>query len=237
MVVLFLSPMRMVRDLCKSKDATKTAEMVFIITACNCLFWTVYSYRDFDVFIFSCNVYGLAIQTFYFLTFAYIKYSKTKWKVVVVYVVSLSVLGLLFVIACFIPNDINGWGASIFNTIMNATPMQKLIKVCRTYQYSLIPFDVNLFLLAVAITWFIYGVCVANIFVIIPNVCGIIMCTTTIILNIIYKKKYNAKYGQSVITTEKEDDPKKEKEIYVVEDEEEGDKNQVGEVTSPPNAI
>ena len=40
-MVIFLSPMRMVRDLCRSRDATKTAEMVFIITACNCLFWTV----------------------------------------------------------------------------------------------------------------------------------------------------------------------------------------------------
>ena len=215
-VILFLSPMRMVINLCKSKEASKVSETIFIVSAIFCVLWVGYSIREWDIFIFSCNVYGVLIQTFYFFTFAYIKYSKEKLRVFGIYLLTLIGLGGLFTICMYIPTYITGWAASFCNTIMTLTPLQKVKKVCQTYDYNLFPKDVTFALFGVALVWLIYAICTNIIILYFPNISAIIVCTVIFLLNIIYKRKYNTING---IITQNQTIPETEqrKDVYIID--------------------
>ena len=103
------------------------------------------------------------------------------------------IFGGLTVICFLIPNIIVGSIASGFNTILNGSPLQKICRVCKTYEYMLLALEISLSILLLNVFWFAYGILIENIFIIIPNAFGIIVQLICIICNRIFKCVSNRK--------------------------------------------
>ena len=70
------------------------------------------------------------------------------------------------------------------------TPIQILYKVIKDKNYILIPFYSDIVYLIASIIWVVYGVMLAEFYVVFPNAVGIIMSLVQIIVYLNFKRKY-----------------------------------------------
>ena len=80
------------------------------------------------------------------------------------------------------------WFTGIFNTVIGAlnviTPGQNIIKVCRTGNFTLIPIVTIFFQCACSSLWFIYGLSDLDVYLIVPNLLGMVL--TAIQISVYY---------------------------------------------------
>ena len=89
---------------------------------------------------------------------------------------------------------------------MYAAPGEKMYTVCKTGNYKLIPIWSTIGAAACSGCWFIYGLVVKDIYVIIPNVLGVICSIIQLIVYSIFKRKNITPGGEQL----SDDEPKEE---------------------------
>ena len=187
------SPIKVIKELCKSKDPSRVQEYIFIMTVLNGIFWSAYGIRIGDPFLMALNIPKTLLQFYIFywiyLIYRYIK-CLPKFSALILSFISWC---LVVVISLLIPIIADGILAVIFNFFSNSSPLQKLRRVWKTNEYMLLPIEISISLLTVQSFWIGYGIIQMDIFLLITNVYGFSVSLTCIVFNRCFKCVYNKK--------------------------------------------
>ena len=87
----------------------------------------------------------------------------------------------------------NGIIAATMSILMHISPMQKLIRVIRTKEYGLLPFDITMVMICNNCAWFTYGLCNGYYAIMIPCAVNFMFSFVAALTNRIYKCKYHSR--------------------------------------------
>ncbi len=186
----FISPIFLIINLYKEKIKAKDVPYILLIAnVMNCVLWTAYGVlkNDNQVWIINgtggvLNVIWLCIYWVFFFEYNYRIYIPAQ------------IASIYFVFTVWenffwlFPNagqgteeekndfaiNIAGNVAMVFNIIMYASPGQKILDVCKTGRYQLIPIFTTIIALFCSTCWLIYGIYSKAVPIIVPNGLGII---------------------------------------------------------------
>ena len=100
----------------------------------------------------------------------------------------------------------------VFNVLMYASAGEKIYRVIKTKNHNLIPIFSTIFGLVNGICWTIYGICLSDIDVLVPNALGIFFALLQLIVYLVIKYKYHKDGETKKEGEENVDDKKDEKE-------------------------
>ena len=172
--MFFISPILMIIKLHKTRKTEDVSEFVFILSAINCVSWTINFARiiPLDYPPFLINALGLILNYTYYSIFSAYKYDSPS-KYIFIFGSALTLCGIGLVEYYLWENAINGWISMSFNILMYGSSLQKLVEVFHTKDYTLLPIVTSLVQIFCGCCWVIYGTIKRYIFVIVPNVMGI----------------------------------------------------------------
>ncbi|CAH9054568.1 unnamed protein product [Cuscuta europaea] len=146
------------------------------------------------VLIISINAIGCVIEIAYIFVFWFYATKKEKVKLLA-FVALLNVIafGLVVVSTLFASRGAKrvvlvGWMCAVVNVLVFAAPLSIMRKVIKTKSVEFMPLDLSLCLILCATTWFLYGLCVNDKFIAVPNVVGFAFGIAQICLYLKYKE-------------------------------------------------
>nr|XP_047905090.1 sugar transporter SWEET1 [Anser cygnoides] len=161
---------------------TKSVENIqllpFLATDANNLGWLGYGCLKQDRTLIVVNSIGAALQSLYILVYFY--YSTTKREVL------LKVLGLLALLAagygfftCLTPDEDTrqsylGLFCSTFTIAMYVSPLADLAKVIRSRSTRCLSFPLTVTTFLASSSWTLYGLQLSDLYIMVPNVPGIV---------------------------------------------------------------
>ena len=139
--------------------------------------------------VWLCNSVGIVTNHIYLTIFLiYLDVHINKKIIFIASLYSSFVLsfGLVYL---FLDVKVIGYIAMIWNILMFAAPMQKLVEVFKKKDSSFIPISVCFAMVLCSTIWIGYGYFKnEDLFIIIPNSIGLTICLVQIILYFIFKK-------------------------------------------------
>ena len=106
----------------------------------NCILWADYDLLDNAIQVYFTNRFGGAITLIWITTYLiYLGKQNVYFALILIILLMIAVGGISFVFYFIISKKITGLTAMVFNVLMYAAPGEKILKVCKTKQYNLIP--------------------------------------------------------------------------------------------------
>jgi solute carrier family 50 protein (sugar transporter) len=170
---------------------------VIYVSYINCILWIIYGSMIFSSQIRICNIIG-ASSTF-ILIFIYLSYEIKKYILDSILSAIIVVYGT-FVLYNYLTIIITDKANIIGNFCIFAkfcvfiSPIQLIYRVIKEKNYILIPIYASFVSFSSGICWVIYGFYIKNIYVILPNMVGIILGITQFYVFFYYKKNYSNLY-------------------------------------------
>lgn len=182
-VLLFIAPWKTFQRIITNKSTEEFPSFPYVSTLLNCSVWVFYCLPSITPNRPSplvTNLIGLVFQTGYL--FVFVKYARDKAKAQVqIQLAVYAVFMVLFVssILLFLPatsrSFVVGLFATVFTVVMFGAPLSALAVVLRTRSVEFMPLSLSLMGFSCSATWTLYGLYVQDIFVIVPNVLGMIL--------------------------------------------------------------
>ena len=187
----FISPVVPYLKLIKGEKTYKEVPGILLLCSLlNCVLWCDYGLLLNRYSVYFANAIGAPICLI-FMTMFCIYFSGKK--------VLLSLFYVLFLIACVAELDflcyyvlkpeITGIIANVFNVLMYAAPGEKIIRICKTGDYELIPIWSTLGGLACSASWMLYGFYQSDFYLILPNALGVIASVIQVVVYLIFRAK------------------------------------------------
>ena len=205
----FIAPVVPILKLIKGETSVKdTPGILLICSFLNCILWAMYGLLKDRFLQYAPNGLGGSITLIWITVYLiYLGDKKIHFALLFNLCLIACIIGLCMLFYFVIDAELTGKIVLIFNVLMYAAPGEKMYTVCKTGNYELIPIWSTIGAAACSGCWFIYGLVVQDINVIIPNVLGVICSIIQLIVYFIFKNK-NAKPGGEQSTN---DEPKEEK--------------------------
>lgn len=143
----------------------------------NCILWCVYGWRQDKLQVWVANGTG-GIITLIWIVFYLVYFAELKLIPSIVY--NFILFNFVFEIGffCFYINikdiEVIGYIAMAFNILMYAAPGEKMYTVIKTMNKDLLPIYSSIAGVACSTCWFMYGVYISTMSMIIPNGLGIL---------------------------------------------------------------
>ncbi|KAG6388371.1 hypothetical protein SASPL_149796 [Salvia splendens] len=145
--------------------------------------------------IVSINGIGCVIEALYI--FLYILYAPNKIKIFTMRWILLfngGGLGVIMLVSLLAVNGskrvaLVGWVCAIINIAVFAAPLSVMRQVIRTRSVEFMPFALSFFLSLCAASWFCHGFFIRDYYIALPNILGLLLGVTQMILYFIYKDK------------------------------------------------
>ena len=211
-VIFFIVPCVPFYNLIKEKITYKdTPGILLICSVINCIFWVVYGVKLGLTQSFITNAIGAIITTVWICIFLIFWVKKHALKSVGFIVLTLVVFVGIFCLFYFVVDpEITGYFAMVFNVLMYAAPGEKIYRVIKNKDYTLIPIFSTIAAFVNSACWLIYGICNSDIDIIVPNVLGLVFAVLQVILYLVIKYKYHKdsetkKDGEDNATEKKEE--------------------------------
>lgn len=204
----FIAPVVPILKLIKGETSVKdTPGILLICSFLNCILWAMYGLLKDRFLQYAPNGLGGSI-TLIWITIYLIYLGDKKIHFALLFNLCLigCIVGLCMLFYFVIDAELTGKIVLIFNVLMYAAPGEKMYTVCKTGNYKLIPIWSTIGAAACSGCWFIYGLVVKDIYVIIPNVLGVICSIIQLIVYSIFKKKNVTPGGEQL----SDDEPKEE---------------------------
>jgi hypothetical protein len=113
---------------------------LLICSFMNCILWADYGLLDNAIQVYFTNGLGGAITLVWITTYLiYLGKQNVCFALILIILLMIAVGGISFVFYFIISKKITGLTAMVFNVLMYAAPGEKILKVCKTKQYNLIP--------------------------------------------------------------------------------------------------
>jgi len=194
---LFLSPVKTFYKIIKEKTTSEFSAMPYQMTFFNCTMWILYTaYEGGLLSAFITNVVGIVIETTYLLIF--LRYTPLKrrfgYQMLAGFVLAGAVTAVVNVPSLDVtvtseqnfPAFALGLLATVFNVLMYGAPLSVLALVIRTRSVEFMPFALSFFTLINSATWLSYGIYVGDIWVSIPNACGVVLGIIQLVIYAVY---------------------------------------------------
>ncbi|KAG7388632.1 hypothetical protein PHYPSEUDO_012123 [Phytophthora pseudosyringae] len=164
---------------------------------CNSFMWAIYGYSINNIFpVLVCNLYGMATSVVF--GSIYYRWSADRASIHKIWTRAACVLaaGTLYLLlgSCGATNQTHDQVASTvgfiavgINIALYASPLAGMKKVVQTKDASSIPITISAVFLGNAALWVVYAVTVSDMFVMVPNLLGMILCAAQVALYIKYR--------------------------------------------------
>ncbi|KAL3673117.1 hypothetical protein V7S43_002412 [Phytophthora oleae] len=164
---------------------------------CNSFMWAIYGYATNNIFpVLVCNLYGMATSVVF--SSIYYRWSTDRPSVHKIWTRAVCVLaaGTLYLIlgSCGATNQTRDQVASTFgfiavgiNIALYASPLAGMKKVMETKDASSLPITISAVFLGNAALWVVYALTVGDLFVMVPNLLGMILCAAQVALYVKYR--------------------------------------------------
>ena len=200
----FIAPVVPFLKLIKGEMSIKESPGILLIcTFLNCILWGDYGLL-FDRFLqyFPNGLGGSITLVWLTIYLIYFADKKLAYSLLYIFLLIVSVVGLALLFYFVVPVNITGNIVVVFNVLMYASPGEKMITVCKTGNYKLIPIWSTIGGTAGSACWLIYGIYVQDWNIIIPNLLGVLCSIVQIVVFLIYKGRYKGNVKEEV-----EDEP------------------------------
>ena len=187
----YLAPVVPFLKLIKGEITIKESPGILLIcTFMNCVLWGDYGLLLDRFLQYFPNGLGGAI-TLIWITIYLIHLAKREigYALLYIFILIVSVTGIALLFFFIVPSAVTGKIVLVFNVLMYASPGEKMITVCKTGNYNLIPIWSTIGGTACSACWLIYGIYLNDWNVIIPNALGVLCSIVQIIVYIVYKGK------------------------------------------------
>ena len=203
----FFAPIIPVLKIIKGKLDIKDAPYVLLfISLLNCILYIDYGLLKNDFAVYLTNIIGGAF-TLIWLTCIILFLAKMKILFIILYILSLIIgfCGISIIFYLFVPADVTGIIDMVISILVFAAPLEKLYRVIKTYEYQLIPIFSTLGAFCCSLCWTMYGVYQKDYKIYAPNIGGLALAITQIIIYLIYYFKNEKKMPElEVINNETE---------------------------------
>jgi len=164
--------------------------ILLICSFMNCILWGDYGLLLDRFLIYFANGIGGVITLIWIVIFI-IHYVEKRFAMALLYnlILIIAIVGIAMLFFFVVPYEVTGKIAMVFNVLMYASPGEKMITVCKTGNYKLIPIWSTLGGTACSACWMIYGIYLVDWNQIIPNGLGVIFSIIQIIVFLFYKIK------------------------------------------------
>lgn len=224
-IFFYLSPIFLISSLLKGETSSKNLPiMLFITTLINCILWTNYGLILNRLQLYVTCGSGCLI-TLIWLTIYFIYFSRRKHLSPFFPCFCLLILSECLNYVCYyiINFEITGVIAVGMKIIMMASPFEKIIRVFKTGNYTLIPIFSSIGICGMSISWVVYSLCVNDKDLLIPNFAGVALGFFQIIIYMIFYciKGNNKTTNENRKETNKIKEEDLEKNEYLREEEQE----------------
>ncbi|EGZ23453.1 hypothetical protein PHYSODRAFT_482928 [Phytophthora sojae] len=166
---------------------------------CNSFMWAIYGGSANNIFpVLVCNMYGMATSVVF--SSIYYRWSTDRAAIHKIWARAACVLaaGTLYLIlgSCGATGQTFDQVASTFgfiavaiNIALYASPFANMKKVIETKDASSLPITISVVFLGNAALWVLYSITVGDMFVMVPNLLGMLLCTAQVALYIKYRPK------------------------------------------------
>jgi solute carrier family 50 protein (sugar transporter) len=164
---------------------------LLICSFMNCILWADYGLLDNAIQVYFTNGLGGAITLIWITTYLiYLGKQNVCFALILIILLMIAVGGISFVFYFIISKKITGLTAMVFNVLMYAAPGEKILKVCKTKQYNLIPIFSTIGGFFCSLCWLMFGIIKGDINMIIPNALGLFFAILqAIVYTVFYCKK------------------------------------------------
>ncbi|KAL2347074.1 hypothetical protein Fmac_001074 [Flemingia macrophylla] len=177
----FLAPLPTFYRVCKKKSTEGFQSIPYVAALFSAMLWIFYAYKKTgEMLLITINVFGCVIETIYLAIF--LTYCSKKARISTLRMIVLLNFGgfcIIVLITSFLEKEdagrvkLLGWICVVFATSVFAAPLSIIRVVIRTKSVEFLPFPLSLLLLISAIMWLLYGICLNDIYVTLPNVVGL----------------------------------------------------------------
>jgi len=175
---LFLSGVSLCQKVMRQGDTKDVTMAPFLITSANCAFWLKYGLLRNDSTLVVVNATGLLLEICY-LTYYYsytgISSRRTVTKQIFAFYAIFCVVFYGATYMSSAPLLSIGYVGSCTAMGVYAAPLATVAKVIRLRSSEYMSFPLSAVGLVVAIEWFLYGMIIADQFIYVPNVIGVML--------------------------------------------------------------
>jgi uncharacterized protein with PQ loop repeat len=170
-ILLYTVPYKDILEIYKTKDTEKFPSAILVINIVNTFFWTIYAILTNQIGLLVGNLYGLTLNCIYWITYVYcLKISSEKKLITCLF--TLISIPLFFNMWLYkgISKGLTGYIALTTSSLMSVAPAQNFGKIFREKDNSYIPIRIVVIIFLSGVIWFLYGILVWDMIVILPNV-------------------------------------------------------------------
>ena len=191
----YIAPVVPFLKLIKGEISWKDSPGILLLCSfLNCILWSDYGLLTDQFSVYFANGLGGTI-TLIFITIFLIHVAERKLLLSCFYITFLiiCVIELYFLCYFIVPSQITGIAANVFNVLMYAAPGEKMVKVCKTDNYTLIPIFSTIGGLACSTSWMLYGFYQGDFLLVLPNLLGCISAIVQLVVYIIVRGRKKRK--------------------------------------------
>ncbi|KAL1559228.1 bidirectional sugar transporter NEC1-like [Salvia divinorum] len=194
--LVFLAPLPTFYRICRKKSSEGFQSIPYSISFFSASLLLYYAYLKTNAYmIVSINGIGCVIEALYI--FLYILYAPKKVKLFTmrwILVFNGGGLGVIMLVSMLAVHGskrvaLVGWVCAIINIAVFAAPLSVMRQVIRTRSVEFMPFALSFSLSLCATTWFFHGFFIRDYYIALPNILGLLLGVTQMILYFIYKDK------------------------------------------------
>jgi len=179
------------------KSTSEFSSMPYQMTFFNCLLWILYTFYEGSLLsALLTNCIGIVIEVVYLGFFFY--FSTLKKRFAIQMIAGLVLVGVALTVINVpsvnvevdsqqnVPAFTLGLMATIFNILMYGAPLSVIATVIKTRSVEYMPFLLSFFTTINSSMWLTYGIYVGDIWVSIPNACGVILGVIQLAIYAVY---------------------------------------------------
>ena len=122
------------------------------------------------------SISGIIVCDVFVILYFFLYFNRTYLKTIIASIFLISIEIILMSIEVSWGNySVLSYIAMIFNALMFVSPFQKILRVIKEKNYKLIPIYTTFVNILCSLAWLGYGVCIAMVSQIVPNVIGLIL--------------------------------------------------------------
>ncbi|TXG63515.1 hypothetical protein EZV62_010509 [Acer yangbiense] len=204
--LVYLSPMPTFYRIFKRKSTQGFQSIPYSVALFSAMLYLYYAFlKQNGIMLITINSFGILIESLYLII--YMIYATRDSKIFtakLLILFNLGAFGLILLFTYLLSNaskrlSIVGWICVIFSVSVYAAPFSIMRQVVRTKSVEFMPFSLSLCLTVCAVMWFIYGFLIQDYYIAAPNILGLALGVTQMILYLIYSKREEMKFWQKLI--------------------------------------